>query len=215
MNTKALARHYDSLTPRERLPLILAAAARGDEEERLRLTMSAPRVSYTLSHHWGLGEALIEVGHWHFMHLLALAATYFEGWALFRSPSPAGPDDGQDDEGEDAPDGEDELNDDEQDESERAFALNMAMGYLFRVNFDGWVLFCREQHLEPDVLWTGLPGWGIIKRAEQCSQRAAFVAEGAARWYEEGTGKAEPAPTAEDVAANLRAHLKVRVEWWG
>jgi hypothetical protein len=48
MNTKGLARHYAILTPWERLPLILAASARGDEQERSRLATSAPRVGYQL-----------------------------------------------------------------------------------------------------------------------------------------------------------------------
>ena len=33
MNTDRLAKHYASLTPAERLSLLMAAAARGDEEE--------------------------------------------------------------------------------------------------------------------------------------------------------------------------------------
>ena len=39
MNTNGLARLYDRLTPRERLPLIMAASARGDEMERERLVL--------------------------------------------------------------------------------------------------------------------------------------------------------------------------------
>ena len=34
MNTNGLAKLYDRLTPKERLPLILAASARGDEAEQ-------------------------------------------------------------------------------------------------------------------------------------------------------------------------------------
>ena len=46
MNTNGLARHYGSLTPEERLPLVLAATWRGDGPERARLLASAPRVAY-------------------------------------------------------------------------------------------------------------------------------------------------------------------------
>ena len=40
MNTNGLAKLYGQLTPKERLPLILAASARGDEAERNRPTKS-------------------------------------------------------------------------------------------------------------------------------------------------------------------------------
>jgi len=39
-DTKALARHYDNLTPEERFRLILAAGARGDKVEQDRLVNS-------------------------------------------------------------------------------------------------------------------------------------------------------------------------------
>jgi hypothetical protein len=42
LNTNALARRYDALTTRERLSLILAADARHDEVEALRLRQAAP-----------------------------------------------------------------------------------------------------------------------------------------------------------------------------
>jgi hypothetical protein len=58
MNTKVLAKLYDRLTPRERLPLILAASARNDEVEGQRLAQSAPRMALRLPDYHGLGEGL-------------------------------------------------------------------------------------------------------------------------------------------------------------
>lgn len=52
MNTTKLAKHYESLTPEERLPLIIAACCRGDETERARLANSAPFVTYQARHHF-------------------------------------------------------------------------------------------------------------------------------------------------------------------
>jgi len=45
-----LARHYPSLKPDERLALMLAASARGDDVEHERLTAAAPRVAFTTLH---------------------------------------------------------------------------------------------------------------------------------------------------------------------
>ena len=42
-DTKALARHYDNLTPQGRFRLILAAGSRGDQAERDRLVIGAAR----------------------------------------------------------------------------------------------------------------------------------------------------------------------------
>lgn len=42
MNTNTLVRHYDRLTPWERVALVMAAVARGDETERQRLADTAP-----------------------------------------------------------------------------------------------------------------------------------------------------------------------------
>jgi hypothetical protein len=74
MNTNALAKLYDRLTPRERLPLIMAASARGDEQERSRLMASAPRVAYQVPDHFGLAMSFQEVGNHHFMQLLHISA---------------------------------------------------------------------------------------------------------------------------------------------
>src|SRR5437763_1971729 len=74
MNTNALAKHYGSLTPLERLPLLMAASVRGDEAEWQRLVMSAPKVTYRVPHQFGTGMALGEVSNLHFMEALHLSA---------------------------------------------------------------------------------------------------------------------------------------------
>jgi hypothetical protein len=42
MNVNALTKYYDTLTPWERLPALLAASARGDEPEAQRRSRTAP-----------------------------------------------------------------------------------------------------------------------------------------------------------------------------
>src|SRR5437763_1672986 len=83
MNTKNLAKNYDRLTARERLPLLLAASAREDAVERQRLLDSAPRIDLRAPHHHGLGEALFTAAHFHMMTQLDLAAKYWQWWGLW------------------------------------------------------------------------------------------------------------------------------------
>jgi hypothetical protein len=82
MNTKALAKHYGSLTPWERLPLILAASSRGDAEERSRLGSSAPRSLYRIPDHFGLADGLQRLSHVYVMMQLDRAALYWQADGL-------------------------------------------------------------------------------------------------------------------------------------
>src|SRR5262249_47266915 len=70
MNTDRLARHYATLTPAERLPLIMAASARGDEAEYEHLARSAPRVYLQAPDTFYLAEALLLATSLHMMELL-------------------------------------------------------------------------------------------------------------------------------------------------
>ena len=58
MNTNGLAKHYDLLTPWERLPLTVAALARGDDVEVERLGRSAPKLGIRVANYWGLIDGL-------------------------------------------------------------------------------------------------------------------------------------------------------------
>src|SRR5690348_146268 len=82
MNTNGLANLYDRLTPKERLPLIMAASARGDEVERERLANSAPREGFRLPDYHGLGEGLLLASLFHLLELLDLAALYWQTGGL-------------------------------------------------------------------------------------------------------------------------------------
>jgi hypothetical protein len=59
VNTNGLAKLYDRLTPHERLPLIVAAAAWGDDQERQRLMGSAPKKLYEVPDYQGLADGFI------------------------------------------------------------------------------------------------------------------------------------------------------------
>jgi hypothetical protein len=188
VNTNALAKHYTLLTPAERLPLILAASARGDEQEASRLATSAPRVGYQFQDYFGLAQAFREVSDMHFMELLALAANYFQCQCLSSLEGKQG---------------------------ERMLDAALIFGYLFKVNREGWRLFCAGRRLEPELLWSCQPGYDTVERAAQMAERAAFTAEGVVRHLERGSGKPARAVTAEEVAGTLEEVMKARAEWWG
>jgi hypothetical protein len=188
MNTNALAKHYDQLTPRERLPLILAASARGDAVERERLARSGPRVGLTVPDHFGLAQAFDELSTLHLLELLNLAALYLRLLAMADA------------------DGED---------GEQMLDCALLYGFVFNVRLAGWRLFCAEHGFPPELLWAELPGYGTVRRAERTAQAAAFTPEGAAAHAKRrGRADCEP-PTAEGVAAGLREALRVRADWWG
>jgi hypothetical protein len=188
VNTKGLAKHYDSLTPWERLPLIMAAAARGDEQERSRLVSSAPPVTYRVPDHFGLAHAFRDMSDWHFMDLLNLAANYFQALGLADSTP-----------GKTA---------------ERMSDVALLLGYLFKVTLAGWRLFCAEYHLAPELCWSCLPGFDTVKRAEAMAEAAAFTPEDVRRCLQRSGQDGAKVPTAEDVVAGLRYCFKARAEWW-
>jgi hypothetical protein len=61
MTTKKLSRYYQTLTPWERLPLIVAASERGDAVEREQLVRSSLRHGFRVPDYWGLAEELDEL----------------------------------------------------------------------------------------------------------------------------------------------------------
>jgi hypothetical protein len=189
MNTDALAKHYDKLTPRERLPLIMAASARDDEVERGRLVRSAPRVHYSVPNYFGLAQAFNELSLLHLMELLNLAALYFRTFGLADS--------------------------DDDKVSERMLDCALLYGYLFKVQLAGWRLFCADFGVDPEFCWTPLPGFETVQKAERMADAASFVREGVVAYAKRSGRDDLKPPTAEGIAAGLRVALEERAEWWG
>jgi hypothetical protein len=188
MNTDSLAKHYDVLTPAERLPLIHAATARGDSVERQRLIRSAPRVTYAMPDYYGLAEVLDHLSLYHLLDLLDTAAEYHRAmW----------------------------IADSEDDVTGRMLDVALMHGYLFKIYLQGWRIFCSEIGFDPERNWSLLPGYDTIRRTERLTEHAAFVPEGAAAYVERLGGKGEDLKTAESVAESLRGALKQLTEWWG
>jgi len=193
MNTNGLAKQYDKLTPRERLPLILAASARGDEQEADRLANAAPRVCWRVVDYLGRGLSHLEINHLHFMELLDLAAWHLQ--MLLASDA-----------------AEDKC-------GERLLGIAKMYGFVFKVKLAGWRLFCREQRIDPELFWSFLPGFTTLKRAEELMECAAFDREAAAAFLADTKGEigevADELLTPESVAEELRQVFEARVEWWG
>jgi hypothetical protein len=83
MNTNKLANLYDQLTPRERLPLLIAAGVRDDLAERERLIGSAPKQRILVPDYLELAQALFKALDWHVQTLLDLATSFWYWWGLW------------------------------------------------------------------------------------------------------------------------------------
>jgi hypothetical protein len=189
MNTDRLAKHYRSLTPAERLPLILAAWYRGDKQEWERLHSSAPRLAYSVADHFRLAMAHRDLGHWHRLEVLDLAALFFHSHGLSGTTK-----------------GE---------EGRRLLACAKVFGHLLKVKREGWRQFCEGMNIDPDFCQSSLPGHEALGLAADLAERVAFTAEGTLQFMRQEDETATASPTAEGVAAGLRKALDVRADWWG
>jgi hypothetical protein len=190
MTTAPLAKAYAHLTAAERLPLVVAASARGDDVEYHRLMASAPLETYHVPHHFGRAMAFREVADMHHMELLALAGQYLQCMGLA---------DAQDDE-----------------HSTRFLDCGLLYGYLLNAHVAGWRAFCAGLHIDPEPIRDCLPGRDLLDQVAGLAGSAAFDADGA-RAYLRRKFKADPDTllTADRVAGGLRATFQARAEWWG
>ena len=188
MNTNGLAQQYDKLTSAERLPLILAASARGDEAEHRRLVASAPKVEFRVPNHFGLTLALREIAFLHFMELLCLTGQYCEASTLAEAW-----------------------------EGGRTQTLNVALifGYRIKLGLAGWRQFCAEHNFEPEEFWFYLPGFKQVKQVAEIVEQSAWTSDDVKRWIGHTGKEACEVQTADEIAAHLRESLKGYAEWWG
>jgi len=211
MHTDVLGRHYAKLTPLERFPLIMAAASRGDEAERERLAQSAPKVCYSLSHHWGVATSFEFLANFTLLKLLDLAAKCLEAFGAAAHQKRR-----------------------RDDHTLDAWDAVLYAGYEFTAHLDGWWKFCAELNVDPEAFWKIMPGYETVKRAERFTKGdpdrgvpgAAFVAEGVARrraraivgddnWdVDQETMKECWPETADDIAAGMRVVWEdLRKKW--
>jgi hypothetical protein len=196
MKTNGLARLYDQLTPRERLPLLLAAAARGDDAEADRLANSAPRGLYRLPDYHGLGEGLTLLLLLHVQTLLDRAANFWLVTGLAEGQALAWGD------GEKDPPA-----------ARRLEGVARMWAYLFGVEADAWGRLMAELHIDPDSLLRDLPFSDTIRQAEEALRPVAFSEEEATAFLRERHEGARPV-TVETVLADMRLFLDRCVERW-
>jgi hypothetical protein len=189
MNTDGLARQYGSLTPAERLSLIMAASKRGDEQECQRLATSAPSLICRCPHHFALANAFRELCAMHCTTVLGLFAMYLYGIGEAR-----------------ATDGE---------EAEQLLDVSRWFGYMLKVNLAGWQQFYAGLNFDADPFTGGLHGEPVLDLAARLAEQGAFTAEEALACMLRHDLKATAATTAEGVAADLRKALDVRTARWG
>jgi hypothetical protein len=126
MNANRLARMYDRLTVWERIPLLIAADARGDDTEYQRLLDTSPPRAWHFSEHLLAEQALHLLAMTYIVEQLDAAASYF--FALFQ------------------------LGNDPQPEHWLLPAESAA--YFFTANAAAWRRFCADLDIAPNVLTT-------------------------------------------------------------
>jgi hypothetical protein len=195
MNTNGLAKLYGQLTPKERLPLILAASARGDEAERNRLAQSAPKEGFWLPDYHGLAEGMLFASLFQLLEVLDMAAYYWRSVGLLEQEEILGDNTNK------------ELRD-------RFDGLTRIYAYMFIVKIDGWRLFCARHNYDPDLLWKGLPGFETVCRGEEEIRTMAFTPEKADEWAKRGRKDAPRLARPEDEAAAIEVLAKSHAQWW-
>jgi hypothetical protein len=209
MNTTNLARHYEVLTPWERLALMVAAAGRADEVEGRRLAQSAPKVGFHLPNYWGLVDGLDNLMKLYMLRQLDVAAIYWQVMdVLNQEPLP----------------GETQQVKKRQD---RLWRGVQTLAFRFVVRADGWKLLCRQLQIDPDVVLRDLPGYQTVCQMEEVARLIACTAEEALACLREGAerdgaaeGESSPVrrdyrlDTAEDVARSMRAFLAGELAAW-
>ena len=196
MNSKCLAKLYDRLTPRERLPLILASSARGDDVEGQRLAQSAPRMALRLPDYHGLGEGLFLASLFHLIGVLDVAALFWltqgrlaewQSWA----------------------------DKDEDDSLNRLDAKVRMWAYVLTAKRDGWRRFCAEFQVDPELLLSDVPGYDTVKRSEEAARLLAFSVDEARAWLRKTSTATAEVVTAESEAAAIWGFVNSREQWWG
>jgi hypothetical protein len=195
MNTNRLAKLYDRLTPNERLLLILAASARGDEAEWNRLAHSAPKEAFRLPDYYGLAEGMQLVSLSHLLELLDAAALYWQAGGMLAEWTA--------------------LAEGEEDAPTKKLRATVGMfAYMITVKVDGWKRFCSEFNIDSELLMKDLPGFETVRRTEEPARIVACTPEEATVWIRQRGDKTVETPTAEAVAAALSAFVTSWAERW-
>jgi hypothetical protein len=180
LNTNGVARHYDALRIRERVALLTAAMARGDKREAQRLSDTAPMKLYEVPHHSHRMVAFTCLALSHRIELLDLAALLLRMAAMTDVADATG----------------------FPDQAERMNAAAEFIGFKFKVERDGWRLFCERIGAHPDAYAGCTAGADTLAAAGRLAEGWAHTAEEATAYVREKfDADLAPVPTAEGKAA--------------
>jgi hypothetical protein len=189
MNTNSLARHYDTLAPRERLPLIMAASLRKDDPEYERLTRSAPRLTYCVPDFYGLSEGIFTAVNSYMLQQLALTARFFLVLGLA-------------------------CNNRGGDREHFWNPINLS-AHLLVERAEGWRLFCADYGIDPAGVPSLMPGWDVLQGALELARLSVVSRETAVKYFRERSGDHSAEPfTAEDVRREYRAAVERQAATW-
>jgi len=195
MNTNGLARHYATLTPRERLPLLVAALNRRDETEAARLARSAPAAFYKIADYFPLGEALRLLGLFHVIEQLERAVVFQQASANWVQPA-------------DAADPEEEAS------RQRWWRLLRFAAYRLTVEAAARKQVFGEFQIDPDSYLADLPGYETLKHAEVAAETIACTPEEALAFARAYGAEDVAVLTVEGAAQAMRDFLDQRVASW-
>jgi hypothetical protein len=179
MNTHSLGRLYEYLGVWERITLLLAAEARGDEVESDKLFRTSRVRTWRLNEHMMAEHALHVLSLVYITEQLDAAACYF--FALWK----------MDDADDPCP--------------EDLVRVADVSAYLFTTNAEAWGRFCAELKIEPDALTAGnYRGWFLQFCESKMPDNAPSAETIRSRWMEPST----PIVTADDLLENWRDLLR-------
>ena len=186
MNTHRLRQLYDQLTPRERLPLIMAAHLRGDAADQKRLSASAPLKTLRVPNYYPLAKALRTAVHWQMQILLDLVGHFWQWWGVWMSYGvyEARDDNRKRGRGRRSAAGAKKRRgaDDELVEEFRAHGIARYYASRFVAHVDGWKQFCAEIHADPEAQLKLMIGWKMVAQTESAARSYLFSKEEAARF---------------------------------
>lgn len=215
MNTNGMAKHYSQMTVDERFRLILAAVSRGDDVEKDRLMSAGQKIKQTIWDVVPSVQAFVDLQNSTYIELLALAAQFH---GLIARTEKLG--------GEDINTVRAQNNASvEYSALHRTGRAAFGLGFILKLKFEGWRLFCEGLQVSPLLMWEqpNLPGFHqVMSAVDMASAGIAFPsAAEMARWMDEahprdGIKRTEAnVQTAAGLAAELDAEFRERVRFWG
>jgi hypothetical protein len=222
MKGKLADKQYTCLRPEERFKLILAAGARGDEAERLRLLQTGGTITLTSADHSPYARAFEELATLTYIELMEDVARYQEAleWADHPDLFDVATTGDQAEAGTEPAAAAQAARRGKRPLGERSIRLALAAGYVLRTKAAGWQQFCAQLPVPPWSLWALYPGYERLQGCLALAAQVAFEPEGFLCWMNERRppGQAELTEVSLTVAGIAQANAEAfrqGVAWWG